>query len=194
MFNLLTVRECEVKIENSKMSKLWNVKNVELTISLRVIWCSNSVLYAKISEQLITQSIAEFSASVGNDSSWTAIPREYQVQLLSYRGSFLVGYWNHFSPLAEVVLNAENIFVPPTLGHLHEINGDLIPHFLRNWNTFQFCTSFLNTDAFPPLTSVAPLNVVFNIFRNTSPIILSCYNFPCTAHSKMAAGASSIGT
>ena len=146
------------------------IKNVELAISLRMIQGSNSMLYAEVSEELITESIAEFSALVGNDSPWTAVPCE---QLLSYHKCFLVGYWNHSSPLAEVVLDAKNIFVPPTLAHLHEINRNLIPHFLQHWNTFQFCTSFLDANAFSPGTSVAPLNIVFNMFHDTSPVILS---------------------
>ena len=136
------------------------------------------------SEKLLAESIAEFSAPVRNDSSWATISSEHQVEFLCNSWCLFVGDGDHFCPFAEVILDAENVLVPSAFTHLHQIYGNLIPHFLRNRYTFQLWMGFLNTDGFPTLTSVATLDIIFHILHDTSPITLPCNNFSSATHSK----------
>ena len=76
---------------------------------------------AKESEEFFTEGIAELSPPVRNNPPRATIPREHEVQFLGYSGSLFVWNWNHFSPLAEIILNTQNVFVTSAFGHLHEI-------------------------------------------------------------------------
>ena len=83
---------------------------------------SDTILYTKETEKFITEGIAEFFFPGRNNPSRTAVPHEDEVQLFGNSGSSFIWDGYHFCPLAEVILDTYNIFVPSALRHLHQVN------------------------------------------------------------------------
>ena len=118
-------------VHNSKKQKLtiWPVDG-------RVRSHNVTMINSEKSEKPVAQSIVEFSAPVQNDSSRVTISSEHQVELIGNSGGLFVRNRDHFCPFTEVILDAKNVLVPSVFIHLHQIYGNLIPHFLRDFSTF----------------------------------------------------------